>query len=76
MEVLVLIDIQEQMERQLRRHGISAEITFFRVDGFSVLVDDSASFERAKAIFAALPSVRFESEDRDDELGHVAYYQF
>lgn len=72
----MLQNIQTMMAAKLRKDGINAEVTFCRDDMFSILVEDAAQFEKAKALFAAVASVRFDSEDRDPELGNIAYYYF
>lgn len=70
----MLTDIQNMMAAKLRKDGIVSEITFIRDNMFSVMVDDFEQFERAKAIFAQVKTVRFDSEDCDPELGCIAYY--
>lgn len=72
----MLEKIKAGMEAELQKQGIKAEITFCRTDMFSVLVDDATQFEKAKRILAGLAVATFDSEDRDDECGHVAYYRF
>lgn len=68
--------IQTKFAAEFKRNGIEAEVTFCRADMFSILVDQVEQFERAKAIVAAIPTVAFDSEDRDAELGNVAFYRF
>ncbi|MYM70516.1 hypothetical protein GTP45_27440 [Pseudoduganella sp. FT55W] len=68
--------IQERMAAALKKDGVTAEITFINAGMFSVLVDGAAAFAKAKAIMAAVPGVRFDSEDQDEECGNVAYYFF
>lgn len=72
----MLDELKTMMAAKLRKDGITAEVTFCRSDMFSILVEDAAQFKRVKAIFAAVPSVRFDSEDSDEEIGHIAYYHF
>lgn len=72
----MLEKIQAGMEAELKNQGITAEITFCRTDIFSVLVDDGGQFEKAKRILAGLKVAMFDSEDHDEECGHVAYYRF
>lgn len=68
--------IQNKFADELKRNGIEAEVTFFRSDMFSILVDQTEQFERAKTIVGAIPTVAFDSEAGDEECGHVAYYRF
>jgi hypothetical protein len=71
----MLNEIQNMMAAKLRKDGIAAEVTFCRDDMFSILVEDAAQFQQAKAIFDQVPTVRFDSEDCDEEIGHIAYYK-
>lgn len=64
------------MVRALQSNGVSAEITFCRANMFSVLVDDQAQFEKAKATMALVSNAKFDSEDMDPECGNIAYYTF
>lgn len=71
----------EQMAAMLKTAGIAAEVTFCEVafcrqQMVSILVADAAQLERVKVILARMPSVRFDSEDHDEECGHIAYYFF
>lgn len=72
----MITDVKNLMAAKLRKDGINAEVTFCRDDMFSVLVEDAAQFKKVKAIFAAVPTVRFDSEETDKEIGHIAYYYF
>lgn len=69
-------NIENMMTAKLKKDGITAEVTFCRADMFSILVEDLAQFERVKAIFAQVSSVQFDSEDRDAEVGNIAFYSF
>jgi hypothetical protein len=69
-------NLQDIMVAKLRKDGISAEVTFCRDDMFSILVEDSAQFVKAKALFAQVGNVRFDSEVRNEEIGNIAYYRF
>ena len=69
-------NIENMMTAKLKKDGITAEVTFCRVDMFSILVEDLAQFERVKAIFSQVPSVQYDSQDQDDEVGYIAFYSF
>jgi hypothetical protein len=69
-------DVKKMMEAKLRRDGIAAEITFCRDDMFSVLVEDGGQFDRLKMLFGNIPSAVYDSEDRDPEIGNIAFYRF
>jgi hypothetical protein len=68
--------LQNMMASALLANGISAEITFCRANMFSVLVDNAQQFESAKGVLARVANAKFDSEDRDEECGHIAYYTF
>jgi len=73
----MLLALQQKIARVLLlAHGICAEIAFCRTDTFSVLVDDQIQFRKAKDVMAFVGNVKFDSEDRDDDCGHIAYYMF
>jgi hypothetical protein len=75
-EIMFLKSLEKLMAAKLDLEGITAEVTFCREDMFSILVEDAAQFEKAKALFALVPTARFDSEVQDDEVGHVAYYSY
>lgn len=72
----MLEHVKKMMEAKLAIDGIAAEITFCRSDVFSVLVDDDVQFERLKALLHKIPTATFDSEDRDPEIGNIAYYRY
>lgn len=72
----MLKNIKNQFAAELKKQGITAEVTFCRTDMFSILVDDAEQFEIAKSIISRVPGVSFDGEDRDDECGNVAFYRF
>lgn len=69
-------DVKKLMEAKLCKDGIDAEITFCRDNMFSVLVEDNAQFDRLKVLFGNIPTAFYDSEDRDPEIGNIAYYRF
>jgi hypothetical protein len=72
----MLDDVKKLMEAKLDKDGIAAEITFCRKDMFSVLVEDGGQFDRLKVLFGNMPSAFYDSEDRDPEIGNIAFYRF
>ena len=72
----MLADVKKMMEAKLSKDGIAAEITFCRSDMFSVLVEDDAQFDRLKVLFGNMPTAFYDSEDRDPEIGNIAFYHF
>jgi hypothetical protein len=72
----MLKTIQTQMAAALAKRGIVAEVTFCRVDMVSVLVEGTEQFEAMKRVIAQVPTLAFDSEDRDPICGHIAFFKF
>lgn len=68
--------VKKMMEAKLRKDGIAAEITFCRIDMFSILVEDNRQFDRMKVLLGNIPTAFYDSEDRDPEIGNIAFYRF